>query len=94
MYFYSRKRYRIYDINSSLKMIKFGEKVLPSRQTLRQVISEVALKPRGEGDLFGGHDKQKQLIMIRALGFLHKLGLVRLKKLTGARNIKNSGSSI
>ena len=86
--------YERLDLFLSLEMIKFGDKVLPSRQTLRQIISEIALKPTGEEGLFGGHDKQKQLIMTRALGFLHKLGLVRLTKPTGAGTVINSESSI
>ena len=86
--------YERLDLFLSLEMIKFGDKVLPSRQTLRQIISEIALKPTGEEGLFGGHDKQKQLIMTRALGFLHKLGLVRLTKPTGAGTVFNSESSI
>ena len=61
-----------------LEMIKFGDGVLPSSEILDEVLTEIAQVPHIEGDLFNGREKQRQLLMIRSIGFLHKLGLVRL----------------
>ena len=63
---------------SELEMVRFGKSILPSLEVLHEVIRLVSQKKGSLRTVFNGRDQQQQLLMIRAVTFLHKLGLVRL----------------
>ena len=67
----------------NLEMVSFGKNILPSIETLQEVITIISQKNGSLGALFSGRDQQQQLLMIRTVSFLHKLGLMRLSNTEG-----------